>query len=182
MFERFTTDARVVVIGAQEQARQRRDQFLGIEHLLLALLDGEARDGLGGSVLIEHGVTGAAIRAQLGGDRLDPDALATLGIDLDEVRRAAEDQFGPGALAPRATSGRDRSKGHIPFTKRAKKVLEYSVREAMRLGSDRIDSAHLVLGIVREERDAGPALLVGAGADLDRLQSAAEQRAGRAAA
>lgn len=187
MFERFTGEARVVVISAQEQAREMRDPFLGVEHLLLAMLDGPVRDGLdglglGAGVLADHGVTARAIRGQLVVDHLDPDALATLGIDLDEVRRAAEQQFGPGALSGRAKSVRDMPKGHIPFTKRAKKVLEYSVREAVRLGSDRIDSAHLLLGILREERESGGRLLERAGIDVEALRTDAERRAGRQAA
>jgi ATP-dependent Clp protease ATP-binding subunit ClpA len=179
MFERFTDEARAVVAGAQDQARELRSPSIEVEHLLLAMLAGASHDGLGGAVLIANGVTAPAIKAAVSNDALDPDALAMLGIDLDEVRRAAEEQFGPGALSRRPPV--DMPEGHIPFTKRAKKVLEYALRAAVRLGSDRIDSAHLLLGIIREDAD-GNRLLDRIGVDVDRLRTEAEARATRRAA
>ena len=181
MFERFTTDARAVVAGAQDEARELRQPLIGTEHLLLAMLGPAGRHGLAGELLTEHGLTRESIKVQLTGERLDSDALATLGIDLDEVRRAAEEQFGPGALSDSPKGTRDVPRGHIPFSKPAKKVLELSVREAMRLGADRINSAHLLLGVIRENGQ-GADLIRGARVDLDRLSSEASDRAAREAA
>jgi ATP-dependent Clp protease ATP-binding subunit ClpA len=181
MFERFTNDSRAVVAGAQDEARELRQSTLGTEHLLLAMLGPDGRDGLAGQLLTEHGLTRESIKVQLTGERLDSDALATLGIDLDEVRRAAEEQFGPGALSDGAKGARDVPRGHIPFSKPAKKVLELSVREAVRLGADRINSAHLLLGVIRENGQ-GADLIKQAGVDLDQLTADAGTRAAREAA
>ena len=90
----------------------------------------------------------AAIRAFTGGEGLDAAALGTVGIDLDAVRDSVEAAFGPGALdAPRGTRA---PKGHIPFTPRAKKVLELSLREALALKSKSIADGHIALGLLRE--------------------------------
>src|ERR1700710_1046280 len=104
MFERFTGEARNVVTTAQDEARALRHPYIGTEHLLLAML---STDGVGGELLTARGMDADAVRQQVRGwdgadSKLDPEALATLGIDLDKVRRAAEERFGPGALAANA--------------------------------------------------------------------------------
>jgi ATP-dependent Clp protease ATP-binding subunit ClpA len=92
-------------------------------------------------------------------DEGDAEALRVIGIDLDEVRRRIEATFGAGALertasARRRRRGRGRacgpSVGHIPFTPRAKKVLELALREAKALRHDYIGTEHILLGLVRE--------------------------------
>jgi ATP-dependent Clp protease ATP-binding subunit ClpA len=181
MFERFTDEARAVVTGAQDEARALRHPVIGTEHLLLAML---GQDGVGGELLKARGMDAGAVRRQLheghGADsKLDPDALATLGIDLGEVRRAAEEQFGPGALSPHA---KPMPRGHIPFSKPGKKVLELALREAFALASNSIDSAHLLLGIIREENGVGGRLIRAAGIDVDELCTEARVRAGKKAA
>jgi ATP-dependent Clp protease ATP-binding subunit ClpA len=181
MFERFSGEARNVVSTAQDEARSLRHQFIGTEHLLLAML---TTDGVGGDLLKARGLSADAVRQQLreweGPDpRLDPDALATLGIDLDAVRRAAEDQFGPGALAANA---KPMPKGHIPFSKRAKRVLELSLREAISLNSNSINSGHVLLGIIREESGVGAGLIRSAGVDVDQLSAESRVRAAQQAA
>jgi ATP-dependent Clp protease ATP-binding subunit ClpA len=181
MFERFTSDSRAIVATAQTEARELHHPYIGAEHLLLAALSPTGRDGLAGQLLSERALTVEWIKHELVGDTLDSDALATLGIDLDEVRRAAEEQFGPGALAGKVQAQRDAPRGHIPFSKQAKNVLELSVREALRLGSDRINSAHLLLGIIREN-GSGARLISSAGIELDELRAEAERRAVREAA
>ena len=99
MFERFTEEARQVVVGAQEEARRLHHSHIGTEHLLLGLLD---QDTPTAAVLARHGLTRestvAAIRAFTGGEGLDAAALGTVGIDLDAVRDSVEAAFGPGAL------------------------------------------------------------------------------------
>ena len=87
----------------------------------------------------------------------DAAALRAIGIDLDEVRRHLEETFGEGALE-RVTWKRGRrwrkrcdgpSIGHIPFTPRAKKVLELALREALALQHKRIGTEHILLGLIR---------------------------------
>ena len=85
------------------------------------------------------------------GDDLDAEALRTLGIDLDSVRDSVESAFGPGALDVRpGRGGRKESPAHLPFTPRAKKVLELSLREALALKSRSIGDVHIALGLLRE--------------------------------
>jgi len=152
MFERFTEEARNTVVLAQQEARELHAGHIGTEHLLLGLV------GQGGTpvadVLDRHGLDRAStIRAiaRLTGDAaLDADALGAVGIDLDAVRERVEATFGPGALdAPGPGRGRAQS-GHIPFTPRAKKVLELSLREAVALKSKSIGDGHILLGVLRE--------------------------------
>ena len=76
----------------------------------------------------------------------EPEALAAIGIDLDEIRRRVEASFGPGALE-RGRRGRGR---HVPFTPAAKKALELALREALRLGDREIGAEHVLLGLLRE--------------------------------
>jgi ATP-dependent Clp protease ATP-binding subunit ClpA len=179
MFERFSKEARAVVVLAQEEARRLRHPRIGTEHLLLAMLDGG--EGPGAQALRERGVTADDIRRRVlpgpgsGTDTdLDPAALATLGIDLEEVRRATEASFGPGALdAPKP--GRTPT-GHIPFGKRAKKVLELSLREALRLGHGYIGEGHVLLGLLREGDGTAVTALVQAGVDLSTLRDDVTRR------
>ena len=121
MFERFTPAARQVIVRAQEEARTLGHPWLGTEHLLLGVLAQPQTPRV--SVMTDLGVTLGTGRAALSlligraglGER-DADALRTLGIDLDEVRRRAEARFGPGALdrPPRQRTRRlmRRRRGH----------------------------------------------------------------------
>ena len=105
MFERFTDDARPVVVLAQEHARRLGHRFIGCEHLLLAVV---STDQQAAAVLRERGVTPERVeeeivrRVGLGAGPqpvadLDRDALASIGIDLDAVRARIEASFGPAA-------------------------------------------------------------------------------------
>ncbi|MBS2962058.1 hypothetical protein KGA66_03290 [Actinocrinis puniceicyclus] len=169
MFERFTEGARQVVVLAQDEARKLCHHYIGTEHLLLGLLV-EGR-GPAAQVLDERGLRAADLRRRIllivGGEGLDPEALATLGIDLDEVRRATESAFGPGALD---STGRKPPTGHIPFTPRAKKVLELSLREAQRLQHGSIGTGHILLGLIREGKGVAAKVLADVGCDLDGLR------------
>jgi ATP-dependent Clp protease ATP-binding subunit ClpC len=157
MFERFTDRARQVTVDAQATARRLGHGHIGTEHLLLGLLE---NDGIAAQVLSGAG---------------DAEALGAIGIDLGEVRRRMEASFGPGALQwhpdPNCRGARPRS-GHIPFTPRAKKVLELSLREALSLGHRYIGTEHILLGLIREGE--GLAMLVltrlGAGPQLLRAR------------
>jgi hypothetical protein len=88
-------------------------------------------------------------------------ALTELGISLDAVRAQVEAEIGQGSEAPG---------GHIPFTPRAKKVLELSLREALQLGHNYIGTEHILLGLIREGEGVAAQVLVGLGADLDRVR------------
>jgi ATP-dependent Clp protease ATP-binding subunit ClpA len=177
MFERFTTEARAAVSGAQDEARELRHPFIGAEHLLVALAGGS---GAGSQVLQAHGLTQQVLRERLTAftnNDLDAEALSALGIDLERVREATEANLGPGALDPRRAP---MPKGHIPFTKEGKKVLELSLREALRLKSREIDSGHVLLGLLREaesreDDDLTMRLLTDGGIQSDVLRSETER-------
>ena len=99
MFERFTSDARAVVVGAQQEARALGHHWIGAEHLLLAVASGpddEVADALRRLGVTPESLT-AALRDELGDSQEDAEALLALGIDLTEVRRRIEDRFGAGA-------------------------------------------------------------------------------------
>jgi ATP-dependent Clp protease ATP-binding subunit ClpA len=189
MFERFTDSARQIVFVAAEQARELKHGYIGTEHLLVAL----ARDPTAaGAALRDSGVDADRVQSEIvrrigiGKGTLaiaDADALKSIGIDLDAVRRKVEESFGPGALdhpscaEPKGfmdrllgRGGLARPSGHLPFTARSKKVLELSLREAVRLGHDRIDSAHILLGVLREGEGLAAQILVEAGVDLGELR------------
>ncbi|HEY8729773.1 MAG TPA: Clp protease N-terminal domain-containing protein, partial [Acidothermaceae bacterium] len=89
-------------------------------------------------------------------------ALAAAGVSLDETRKRVEQVVGLGKRTP---------SGHIPFTPRAKKVLELGLREALNLGHDYIGTEHLLLGIIREGEGLGTKLLVQQHVDLAALRS-----------
>jgi ATP-dependent Clp protease ATP-binding subunit ClpA len=173
MFERFTDDARQAVRLAQEEARRRHHRFVGTEHLLLALLN--EGHGPAAEALLAQGVTGSGLSRRIGrlneqpDHALDPEALATIGIDLDQVRQATEASFGPGALDPK--QHREARKGHIPFSKRGKKVLELALRESLSLGHNYIGGGHLLLGVIREGQGLAARVLTDDGVDLAVLRA-----------
>ena len=131
MFERFTPDARAIVVQAQQHARRLGHNFIGGEHLLLSVV---SADHPASAVLAAHGITPEFVEAEMlrwmgpgrgtgcedapfGG--LDRDALASIGIDLDAVRARIEATFGPRAMAEadlmvqrRLKGRRGSSRGH----------------------------------------------------------------------
>jgi ATP-dependent Clp protease ATP-binding subunit ClpC len=135
MFERFTDRARRVVVLAQEEARMLYHNYVGTEHLLLALI----REGQG----------------------VASKALESLGISLEGARQKVEEIVGQGQSAPTS---------HILFTRRAKKVLELSLREALKLGHESIGTEHILLGLVREGKGVAAQVLHNLGADLNRVR------------
>ena len=136
MFERFTDRARRVVVFAQEEARGLNHNWIGTEHLLLAVI----REGQG---------VGAK-------------ALESMQVSLDAARQQVESIIGRGQEPV--------SDGHIPFTPRAKKVLELSLREALQLGHDYIGTEHILLGLIREGDGVAGQVLVNLGCDLNRTR------------
>jgi ATP-dependent Clp protease ATP-binding subunit ClpA len=95
------------------------------------------------------------------GEGVAAKALESLGISLEAVRQQVEETVGRGQQAP---------SGHIPFTPRAKKVLELSLREALQLGHDYIGTEHILLGLIREGDGVAAQVLVKLGADLNRVR------------
>jgi ATP-dependent Clp protease ATP-binding subunit ClpC len=93
-------------------------------------------------------------------------ALESLGISLDAVRQQVEEIIGRGQQAP---------SGHIPFTRRAKKALELSLRESLQLGHDYIGTEHILLGLLREGDGVAVQVLVKLGADLNQVRQQAMQ-------
>jgi len=135
MFERFTDEARRVLVLAQEEARLLNHNFIGTEHILLGLIHQ--------------------------GDGVAAQALGSLGIRLEAVREAVEETIGP---------ARTSTTGSPPFTPRAKKVLELSLRESLQLGHNYIGTEHILLGLVREGEGVAGQVLVSLGAELSRVR------------
>jgi len=149
MFERFTRAAREAVIRAQEEAREQGSPTVGAEHVLLGVLADPV--GPPARALQRLGVDAAQVAGEVRrAAGLDDEALSSLGIDLDEVRRRAEDAFGPGALdpAPRSRWGRPRTTGHLPLTPEAKESLEMALRRALAAGDREIGSVQVFSGLL----------------------------------
>ena len=95
------------------------------------------------------------------GEGVAAKGLEALGISLEAVRAQVEEIIGQGGSSP---------SGHIPFTPRAKKVLELSLREALQLGHNYIGTEHILLGLIREGEGVAAQVLVKLGADLGRVR------------
>ena len=134
MFERFSGEARQVVVAAQEEARELDHNYIGTEHLLLGILATS--------------------------DSLASASLTTLGYVHDDVQAKVEEMVGRGKASPG---------GHIPFTPRAKKVLELSLREALQLKHNYIGTEHILLGLLREG-EGRAAQILSAKHPLDRIR------------
>ncbi len=95
------------------------------------------------------------------GEGVAAKAMESLGISLESVREQVQEIIGQGQQAP---------SGHIPFTPRAKKVLELSLREALQLGHNYIGTEHILLGLIREGEGVAAQVLIKLGADLNRVR------------
>ena len=140
MFERFTEQARQMVVLAQEEARLLKHNYIGTEHLLLGLLRDEG--GPAGRVLESLGVTSSRVRAQV---------VQIVG------------------------SGEEVTSGQIPFTPRAKKVLELALREALSLDHNYIGTEHVLLGLVLENGGLAMRILLDFDADAKKVRNAVLQ-------
>ena len=96
------------------------------------------------------------------GEGVAAKALESLGISLEAVRQKVEEIIGHGQQSP---------SGHIPFTPRAKKVLELSLREALQINHSYIGTEHILLGLIREGEGVAAQVLVKLGADLNRVRN-----------
>jgi ATP-dependent Clp protease ATP-binding subunit ClpA len=95
------------------------------------------------------------------GEGVAAKALERFGISLEAVRVQVQETIGQGQTTPT---------GHIPFTPRAKKVLELSLREALQLGHNYIGTEHLLLGLIREGEGVAAQVLTAVGADHARVR------------
>ena len=166
-FNRFLKDARRCVEGAVEEARLLGHDSVGDEDLLLGIL--HFGEGSAAEALTSLGVTRDAEREESEG--LLSEALSSIGISLEEVRRGAGDAF-----EMRLPDDR-----RIPFSPRAKGALEQALREALRLGDNRITSEHVLLGILRNQDGTAVRMLARMGVSPDTLEDRLFQIRGRAA-
>ena len=132
MFEKFTERGKKVILYAKEEAEKRQNDYLGSEHLLLAILREE--DGIPVAILKRMGMSPSEVRIEV--EKNLPQGSDLLTYD------------------------------DIPFTPRAKKVLELAVEEARLLGHNYIGSEHIILGLIREEEGVGGKILRNLGATL----------------
>ena len=182
MFERFTRNARTVVLQAHEVARRTdADEVLPV-HLFAAIVEADGilavhvLEDLGAPrIELRQVVRGLTGQHPAGLSEDDAEALRVLGIDLDEVIRRIDSDLG-GIPDPAAAR---HSRPH--FSKGAKKVLELSLREAIRLGDGFIGTEHVLLGLVRTGDDVVLRTLAAFDLDPDDVRrgvDAAERRTG----
>jgi ATP-dependent Clp protease ATP-binding subunit ClpA len=170
VFELFTSLAKRAIVVSQDEAMGLGHDFIGTEHLLLGLAG--VPESTAGGVLREHGVTPVPARAEAVrlldamGVRAtawqQAEALATIGIDVAEIRRRADESFGPGQfLYPRP-----------PYTNRAKTVLEQSVLESRDRGDDTVGTEHMLLAMIAEGNGVGVQVLASLNVDPASLRMA----------
>src|SRR5664279_6080883 len=170
MFERFTKPARAVVQQADRHRRATTASEIRPEHLLMALLD---QDGcLAVRVIEGQGVAVPDVRAALdrhraqhvdGLDADDAEALAAIGIDLDEVVRRIDDNLG-GLSAQPSRRGR--------FSRGGRKVIELALREALALRHSYIGTEHLLLALARTDARVVADTFAACGLEQSRLRPA----------
>lgn len=175
MFERFSADARAVVTDAIAHAQRLGHDWVGGEHLLLATA---TSDHPMGEVLRANGITRERVEHILLGspaaNPLDRDALASVGINVDEVRAAVEQAFGPGALDRVPVRGaRRRLQGSRPtITPQAKECIVTALREAQAAHRSELSGEHMALAVVSARYGAVPGILKAAGVTLAQLRTA----------
>ncbi|GAA1912667.1 Clp protease N-terminal domain-containing protein [Streptantibioticus ferralitis] len=175
MFDKFTELAKRAVMASQDVAVSMGHDFIGTEHMLLGLAQ---TAGTAGEVLREHGVELSRARQETvrlleeagvvaTGGQPAKDALASIGIDVAEIQRRADDTFGPGAF-------------HFPrpaYTPHAKKALELTVREAMTLGQQHFGTEHMLLGLLAEGEGVAIKVLTALDVDTADLRQSVLNRA-----
>jgi ATP-dependent Clp protease ATP-binding subunit ClpA len=171
VFERFTDKARALVHGAQLEAQARGASNVRSEHLLTG------PESVAQTALLRDGVDLLALLRTVRalddpaapGPKPEDDAqaLAALGIDLDEVRRQVEGVFGPGALERTRAAQTGGRRGFARWDRSAKKVLELSLREALGMRHHSIGTEHVLLGLLHPGTGAAQEVLAGAGVRLD---------------
>lgn len=134
MFDKFTDRARRTIVLAQEEARLLGNNYIGTEHLLLALL--RDPESVAGEAMMACNVSFAGTRARI------------------------EEQLGDGGMSPR----------NIPFTPPAKRALERTVHESMRLGDDYVGTGHVLLSLVRLSDPFGDQIITYLGVDAASIE------------
>lgn len=173
IFVKYRDEAHEVVEVARREARQLRHNYIGTEHLLLALT---ATDfGIATRVLADSGVTAPRLERQviveLEGpqdddlNETDAQALANVGIDLHEVRRRIEETFGPSALdrpplRPTAT----------PLTDKGLRALKATSEHARRLSHRQVGPEHLLLALLDDENALAVKLICRLGTSPESLR------------
>jgi ATP-dependent Clp protease ATP-binding subunit ClpA len=177
MFEGLTEDAAHALVLAQHEATRAGQDQVGCGHLLVALATDPATPA--GLALNAAGLNATCLRPRLAqggpGPSLDAGALASVGIDLDSVRRATDAAFGPGALErgrlTATPTRRRRRSGRLPLNAELKRVLELALLSATSTPTHRINPGHLLLALLGHGDNLAVALLLGAGADLDAIRA-----------
>ena len=167
IFNRFAKEARRCVEAAVEEARMLGHDSIGDEDLLLGIL--RADEGVAAEALSSLGVTLEGAREESEG--MLSDALSSIGISLEEVRREAGDAFEMSIPDER----------RIPFSPRAKKVLERALREAVRLRDNHLGTEHVLLGILGSEDGTAVRMLGRMGVSPEALEERLFELRGRAA-
>jgi hypothetical protein len=159
MFERFTDKARGTVFAARAKAAERGDGQVRPMYMLHGLI---TMDGVAARALASLGVDAAAVDRQIarsapvanpleaGEANGDAEALASIGIDLDEIRHKIEENFGAGALSrlPAAPAGPLTMTGRITMTRESKQTLALALKEARALHHNYLGTEHLLLGLL----------------------------------
>lgn len=143
MFERFSDEAREVVIGSQRAASDDGSANVDPLHLLTSLSGNTSVLATLGCPPDELADDLRRVRRRGGMSDADVEALSGFGIDVEHIVERVEQTHGEGAL----TGGRRSGRGHRPFTPEAKKVLEKSLREAIDVGDKRIEGEHVLLAL-----------------------------------
>lgn len=145
MFERFTERARAVVIASQQKAIDDGDDHIGTDHLLLGLVDD--------------------------GDALSTKILLGLGVNKDKVRHAFKVAHSHEYALLSADQRPGQGGGNLPFTQRAKQVLECSLREALSLGHSYIGTEHILLALSKDQQGPGARLIEALELDPEHIRS-----------
>jgi ATP-dependent Clp protease ATP-binding subunit ClpA len=170
VFERFEPAARQAFVDARQEAGQAGDDQIRSEHVLLGLL---REPGPAADALTAAGMSVESLRARVprgshdAPASLDADALATVGVDLDAVRRATDAAFGPGALDQAAVRGQTR----LPVAGDTKQALGRAVYRAQKLGQRKITSGHLLIGILDSRSNGALTALTQSGTDIKALRA-----------
>jgi ATP-dependent Clp protease ATP-binding subunit ClpA len=182
MFEKFAEPTREVVKSAVAQARESGTTRIGCEHLLVGIAHGQPGPAV--DALAAEGLSLDRLRELIASPDpmpLDADALAVVGIDLDEVIRAAESAFGPGALDRAAPSRAVQARGRMRLTPDAKIAIELALKAARRTGSPRITPGHILVGVIDQGDNGAVRILEQASVRSDELRADTVRRMGEAA-
>ena len=157
MREGFGSPERYAITWLEKGVQEMFERFTDRARRVVVLAQEEARMLNHNYIGTEHILLGLIHE----GEGVAAKALESLNISLEAVRSQVEESIGQGKQAP---------SGHIPFTPRAKKVLELSLREALQLGHNYIGTEHILLGLIREGEGVAAQVLVKLGADLNRVR------------